>query len=76
MLDADLILAREGEERTRLGLVGSYRPPLGRTGAALDRAVMSRIAAATIRSLLEEIAAAVALRCPTGHRRAAPGTTR
>lgn len=60
VLDADLILVRDGDERTRLGLVGSYRPPLGRTGAALDRAVMSRIAAATIRSLLEEVAAAVA----------------
>jgi hypothetical protein len=59
VLDADLILTGEDDGRSRLGLVGSYRPPLGRAGAVLDRAVMNRVAAATIRSLLEEAAAAI-----------------
>jgi hypothetical protein len=59
VLDADLILTGEGDDRSRLGLVGSYRPPLGRAGAVLHRTVMDRVAAATIRSLLEEVAAAI-----------------
>lgn len=59
VLDADLVLSAEGHDRSRLELVGSYRPPLGRAGAVLDRAVMNRVAAATIRSLLEEAAAAI-----------------
>ena len=60
VLDADLILARDGDDRARLGLSGSYRPPFGRAGAALDRAVMKRVAAASIRSLLEGMAHSIA----------------
>jgi len=37
-------------------LNGCYRPPLGRLGAGLDRAILHRIAAATIRALLRGIA--------------------
>ncbi len=59
VLDADLIVTSDGHDRSRLELVGSYRPPLGRAGAALDRAIMSRVADATIRSLLERVATAV-----------------
>jgi hypothetical protein len=60
VLDADLTLTADGDERTRLRLDGSYRPPLGRTGVALDRVVMGRIATATIRSLTESVADAIA----------------
>ncbi len=60
VLDADLILVRDGDDRVRLGLSGSYRPPFGRAGAVLDRAVMKRVAAATIRSLLEGMAHSIA----------------
>jgi hypothetical protein len=56
VLDADLVLTRDGDEGSRLRLIGSYRPPLGRAGAVLDKAIMGRIAAATIRSLLNSIA--------------------
>ena len=56
----DLILAREGEEEVRLGLSGSYRPPLGRVGAALDRTVLHEIATATVHSLLRERGHAIA----------------
>ncbi len=68
VLDADLTLMREGDDRSRLGLIGSYRPPFGRTGAALDRAIMGRIAAATIRSLLDRVAAAIADPAPNPQR--------
>jgi hypothetical protein len=60
VLDADISLAPEGEQKTRLALTGSYRPPLGRFGAGLDRAILNRVAAATIRALLRNIADALA----------------
>jgi hypothetical protein len=56
VLDADLLLRSEGLEKTRLTLNGCYRPPLGRLGSGLDRAVLHRIAAATILALLCGIA--------------------
>ena len=58
-LDADLILMAKGQEQTQLRLDGYYRPPLGRLGAALDRAVMHRVASATIRALLHSVADAL-----------------
>jgi hypothetical protein len=60
VLDADLILTSDGDERILLGLSGSYRPPFGRAGAVLDRALMKRIATATVRSLLENMARTIA----------------
>jgi hypothetical protein len=59
VLDADLTMARHGEDQTLLMLTGTYRPPFGRAGALLDRAILSRIATATIRSLLHGLAAAI-----------------
>jgi hypothetical protein len=69
VLDADLTLTGDGDGdgETRIRLDGSYRPPFGRAGAALDRAVMSRLAAATIQSLVECVAAAVADPAPELH---------
>ena len=60
VLDADMTLMPEGGDRSRLGLIGSYRPPWGRFGAVLDQTIMSGVAEATIRSLLEGVAAALA----------------
>jgi hypothetical protein len=54
----------ERKESARLELAGSYRPPLGRLGAALDQAVLHRIATATIRSLLRSVAAALTGEAP------------
>lgn len=59
MLDAVLILVPDGGNRTRLALAGSYRPPSGKAGALLDRAIMHRIATATIRSLAQRLAQAL-----------------
>jgi hypothetical protein len=56
VLDADLQLKPESLDKTRLTLNGCYRPPLGRLGAGLDRALLHRLAAATIRALLRGIA--------------------
>ena len=45
-----------------LTMAGSYRPPLGPLGEAVDRAVLRRVAAATIRSFVARVAAQI-----TGH---------
>ena len=60
VLDADLTLARDGGGQTRIRLDASYRVPRAIGGAELDRAVMSRLAAATIGFLAECVADAVA----------------
>ncbi len=56
VLDADLTLAPAGEG-TMLTMAGSYRPPLGALGAVLDRAVLRRVAIATVRSFVAQVAA-------------------
>ncbi len=60
VLDADLTLVPHGENAALLGLDGVYGPPAGALGAALDRALLHRVAAATARSLLRRIAEAIA----------------
>ncbi len=55
VLDADLKLAPDGEG-TMLTMAGSYRPPLGPLGQALDRAVLRRVATATVRSFVAQLA--------------------
>jgi hypothetical protein len=56
VLDADLTLAPAGAG-TMLTLAGAYRPLLGPLGQALDRAILHRVAVATIRNFLVEVAA-------------------
>ncbi len=56
VLDADIRLAPAGERATLLTMAGSYRPPLGAVGAALDRTILRRVAAATIRRFLNQLA--------------------
>jgi hypothetical protein len=56
VLDADLTMAPVGERVTILTLAGAYRPPLGAMGAALDRAILRRVASATIRAFLAQVA--------------------
>jgi hypothetical protein len=57
VLDADLELVRAGPQSTWLTLNGAYRPPLGALGQALDRAILHRVASATVRGFLSSIAA-------------------
>jgi hypothetical protein len=59
VLDADIRLRPAGEQGTLLTLEGVYRPPLGALGQALDRAILHRVAAATIRNFLDRVAAGV-----------------
>jgi hypothetical protein len=43
-----------------VALAGVYRPPLGALGQALDRAVLRRVAVATIKGFLARVAAQLA----------------
>ena len=60
VLDADITLAPHGESATLLALAGAYRPPLGVIGAALDRALLRRVAVATVQGFVNRIGDAVA----------------
>ena len=60
VLDADLTLVDFGAQGTLVALAGVYRPPLGALGHALDRAVLHRVAVATIKSFLAQVAAQLA----------------
>jgi hypothetical protein len=57
VLDADIRLTPVAESATLLAMTGSYRPPLGVLGDVLDRGVLHRVAEATIRNFLGEVAA-------------------
>jgi hypothetical protein len=59
VLDADLMLTPAGQG-TLLTLAGSYRPPLGSLGQALDRTILHRVADATVKSFLARVAAQLA----------------
>jgi hypothetical protein len=77
VLDADLLLRPVGLEKTCMTLNGCYRPPLGRLGAGLDRAVLHRVATATVRALLRGIADALAepVHVPARRQEAASSTS-
>lgn len=64
-LDADISLNADGE-RTRVGVTGTYRPPLGALGSGLDRLVLRKVAAATIASFLSEVSGALETRMLAG----------
>jgi hypothetical protein len=66
VLDANISISPAGDEAARLAVAGSYRPPLGRLGAGLDRAIMHRVATATMRCLLQSVAEALVSPAPAG----------
>jgi hypothetical protein len=59
VLDADVELIQAGPQSTWLTIAGAYRPPLGALGEALDRAILHRVATATIRGFLSRIATGI-----------------
>jgi hypothetical protein len=58
-LDADLEVAPLGAESTQLSISARYVPPLGKLGRLIDRAVLSRVAEATVKDFLDRVAVAV-----------------
>ena len=55
-LDADLEIAPLAPGRCQLAMSARYVPPLGVMGRALDRAVLFRVAEATLKDFLDRVA--------------------
>ena len=58
-LDADLEIAGLGLERTQLSISARYRPPMGAIGRLLDKALLHRVAEATVKDFVDRVAARV-----------------
>ena len=57
-LDADLEIAPLSADRTQLAISARYVPPLGVVGRAIDRAMLFRVAEATLKDFLDRVARA------------------
>ena len=55
-LDGDIELAALGAARTQLSINARYEPPLGVVGRVMDRALLHRVAEATLRDFLGGVA--------------------
>jgi len=58
-LDADIEVAPMGPDRTQLAMSARYVPPLGAVGRTIDRALLSRVAEATVKDFLDRVADAI-----------------
>jgi hypothetical protein len=56
LLDGDIELAPIGPDWCRISLAAAYTTPLGGFGARVDRALLHRVAASTVRSFLTQVA--------------------
>lgn len=54
-----ITLTQTAQHLTSLAVTGTYRRPLGRLGAGLDRAIMRRVAQATIQAFTCQIGTAI-----------------
>jgi hypothetical protein len=59
VLEAELELASLGAHLTQLSISARYQPPLGFVGRTMDKALLSRVAEATIKDFLDRLASAV-----------------
>ncbi len=58
-LDADLELAGIGPNLTQLSISARYSPPLGALGKAIDRALLHRVAEATLKDFIDQVGSAL-----------------
>jgi hypothetical protein len=54
-LDADIEVAPLSRESTQLSMSARYVPPLGTLGSAVDRALLHRVAEATVKDFLDRV---------------------
>ncbi len=52
-------MASLGAQLTQLSLNGRYQPPLGLVGRTIDKALLSRVAEATIKDFIDRLASAI-----------------
>lgn len=64
-LDADLEIAPLRPGRTQLAMSARYVPPFGPFGRVIDRAVLSRVAEATLKDFLDRVADSIMGRADT-----------
>lgn len=55
-MEADLLVTSLGPDLTHLALRGSYKPPLGPVGAALDRMILHRVAELSVKVFVDRLA--------------------
>jgi hypothetical protein len=55
-MEGDLELAPFGPGVTHLAMSGRYTPPFGHVGEAVDRALLNRVAEATVRDFVQRVA--------------------
>jgi hypothetical protein len=58
-LDADIEVAPLGAHSSQLAMSARYVPPLGAVGRTIDRALLSRVAEATVKDFLDRVADAI-----------------
>lgn len=54
-LEADIEVAALGPNRTQLSISARYRPPMGLVGRAVDKALLHRVAEATVKDFLDGV---------------------
>jgi hypothetical protein len=59
VLEGELELASLGAHLTQLSLSGRYQPPLGLVGRTIDKALLSRVAEATIKDFIDRLGSAI-----------------
>jgi hypothetical protein len=62
VLDANLLVEPAAGDTATLALEGTYRAQFGEFGANLDRALLNKVATATVRMMLRDVAGVLALR--------------
>jgi hypothetical protein len=72
-LEADLEIAPLGPSRTQVAMSARYVPPLGAVGRAIDRAVLFRVAEATLKDFLDHVADALEAQAEGGDPAASAG---
>lgn len=55
-LEADVEVAALGPDRSQLAVSARYRPPLGSVGRIIDRALLHRVAEATLKDFVDRVA--------------------
>ena len=58
-MEGELVVAPVGPDVTQIALRGTYRPPLGAVGRAVDRALFHRIAETSIKRFVDRLAGAL-----------------
>ena len=54
-MDAELVIARVGDDLTQVKIQGQYAPPFGGFGRLIDQAFLHRVAEATTKELVDRI---------------------